>query len=78
MQGKMTVELTVVPSNGAPTTTSHDVPMTATTVGAIVAELGLDLTNQTCYVNGLRSTRDTVVEPGAKLALRMTETPKGS
>jgi hypothetical protein len=58
--------------------TEVEVPMTATTVGAMATKLGLDLTKRNVSVNGVPATVDTVVEPNAEVAIRIAERPKGS
>jgi len=77
-KGSMTVTLSQVPLKGETETKDVEVPMTATTVGEMAKTLGLDLKNRNVSVNGSPANENTVVQPDAKVELRVTERPQGS
>lgn len=74
----ITVTLSQVPLKGKTETKVVEVPMTATTVGAMAEALGLDLKNRNVSINGKPATADTAVNAAAKVELRVTERPQGS
>jgi sulfur carrier protein ThiS len=82
-KGEMEIEIELVPLSGKPTTQKHTVPVTVTgsTVGAIAAKLGIDLTNRNVSINKVPATKDTVVNPGERLEVvqfRVAERPQSS
>lgn len=81
--GKMEIEVEMVPLSGKSNTKKHTVPVTVTgtTVGEIAKQLGIDLTNRNVSINKMPATTDTVVQSGERLEvtqLRVAERPQGS
>jgi hypothetical protein len=74
----MTVALRQVPLKGKTQNSQVEVPMTATTVGAMAKALKLDLKNRSVSINGTPATADTIVAANAKVEIRLTERPQGS
>ncbi len=76
--GHMSVTLEVVPNRGNVAVSTHQVAMTATTLGELAQRLSLDLNGKSVLVNGVPATLESAVAPGATVSIRVTERPKGS
>ena len=77
-KGMMKVTVSQVPLRGKTTKNEHEVAMTATTLGAMAAALGLDLKNRNVLVNGQPATAASVINPNDSVELRVSERPQGS
>ena len=79
-QDIMKVSVVNVPLKGKAVKTEHEVPITVSgsTVGAIAKHAGISLDKRSLMVDGKPATIETLVKPGAKIELRVTERPQGS